>query len=151
MKIVIQRVKNAHVSVEHEKVGEISEGFVLLVGFVEGDTEKDYQKAADKIAGIRLFDDENGVMNRSIIDIKGAILSISQFTLAADAKKGNRPSYIQAMEPHQANQFYQAFNQHLRGHGIVVEEGVFQADMKVSLVNDGPVTIILNIENGKVI
>lgn len=151
MKVVIQKVKDAKVIVDEEIVGQVSHGYMLLVGIEDGDTAADIKKASDKIAAIRLFDDENGKINRSIQDVGGAILSISQFTLAADCRKGNRPSFINAMEPVMANTLFESFNTGLRHHGIHVETGIFQTHMNVILDNDGPITIVLNIKDGKVI
>lgn len=151
MKIVIQKVKEAKVIVDSESVGAIQEGFMLLVGIEVDDGERDIQKAADKIAQIRLFEDADGKMNRSIQEVGGKILSISQFTLAADARKGNRPSFIGAMRPELANEYFEQFNAKLREHGIEVQTGKFQHHMNVILDNDGPVTVILTIKDGKVI
>ena len=139
------------VSVENKIVGKIDKGLMLLVGFTYGDTEKEIDYLIDKIVHLRIFDDENGVMNQSLLDVSGSILSISQFTLYADTRKGRRPSYIKALNGEEANTLYQLFNQKLRQFTIV-EEGIFGADMKVDFINDGPVTIILEKEgdnNGK--
>ncbi|AZK43714.1 MULTISPECIES: D-aminoacyl-tRNA deacylase [Erysipelothrix] len=151
MKIVIQKVKEAKVVVDQAIVGEIKQGYMLLVGMETGDSDADIKKAVDKIASIRLFDDAEGKINLSIQDVGGAILSISQFTLAADCRKGNRPSFSNAMEPTQANTMFEAFNTGLRNHGLKVETGIFQTHMNVILDNDGPITIMLNIKDGKVI
>lgn len=151
MKIVIQKVKRASVAVDNNVVGEIGIGYLLLVGFESTDTFLDAEKAASKISSMRLFNDENGKINRSIYDVKGSILSVSQFTLSANIQKGNRPSFIDAMNPEMANEFFQGFNNLLREKGIQVETGQFQADMEVSLINDGPVTIIMNVKDGKVL
>lgn len=151
MKIVIQKVKRASVAVDNNVVGEIGIGYLLLVGFESTDTFLDAEKAASKISSMRLFNDENGKINRSIYDVNGSILSVSQFTLSANIQKGNRPSFIDAMNPEMANEFFQGFNNLLREKGIQVETGQFQADMEVSLVNDGPVTIIMNVKDGKVL
>lgn len=142
MKVIVQRSLNSKVEVEQKIVGEIKRGFVLLVGFHVDDTEDDINYMINKILNLRIFDDENGVMNRSILDEKASILSISQFTLYANTKKGNRPSYIEAMRPEKAILLYDKFNQKLREQ-IHVETGIFGADMKVSITNDGPVTIVL--------
>ncbi len=150
MKIVIQRVLDASVSVEGECVGAIEHGLVLLVGLEEGDSEKDLEVASLKISKLRIFDDEDGIMNKSVLDVGGSILSISQFTLAADLRKGNRPSYIQALKPECANEYYEKFNESLRKCGLSVETGIFQAHMNVVLNNDGPVTLIMNVKDGKV-
>lgn len=151
MKLVIQRVLDASVEVNQEIVGSIQEGLLILVGIEEGDTLGDVFLAARKVSKLRIFDDENGVMNRSILDSQGSILSISQFTLAADVRKGNRPSYINAMNAHDADAFYNIFNEALRKENIIVETGVFQTHMNVRLNNDGPVTIIIQIQDGKII
>ena len=151
MKVIVQRCMKASVSVENKIVGKIDKGLMLLVGFTYGDTEKEIDYLIDKIVHLRIFDDENGVMNQSLLDVSGSILSISQFTLYADTRKGRRPSYIKALNGEEANTLYQLFNQKLRQFNIV-EEGIFGADMKVDFINDGPVTIILEKEgdnNGK--
>lgn len=142
MKVIVQRSLNSKVEVDQKIVGEIKKGFVLLVGFHADDTEEDLNYMVKKILNLRIFDDENGVMNRSILDEQASILSISQFTLYANTKKGNRPSYIEAMRPENAILLYDKFNQKLKEQ-IHVETGIFGADMKVSITNDGPVTIVL--------
>lgn len=143
MKAVIQRVLNASVSVDGKVVGSCNEGFMILLGAAKGDTEAEAELLARKIANLRVFCDENDKMNLSILDIKGEILAISQFTLLADVKKGNRPSFINALEPIEAERLYKYFCEQLKFNGISkVSEGIFGADMKVSLINDGPVTII---------
>ena len=148
MRIVLQRVKSASVSIEGSVVGEISQGFLLLVGVGPEDTSDDASYLARKIAGMRIFSDENEKMNLSIDQVGGKILSVSQFTLFADTKKGNRPSFTGAASPEAANQLYEEFNEKLRTeYGLTVETGEFGADMQVSLVNDGPVTIILDTKN----
>ena len=148
MRIVLQRVKSASVSIEGSVVGEINQGFLLLVGVGPDDTRDDASYLARKIAGMRIFSDENGKMNLSIDQVGGKILSVSQFTLFADTKKGNRPSFTGAAIPEAANQLYEEFNEKLRTeYGLTVETGEFGADMQVSLVNDGPVTIILDTKN----
>ena len=145
MKAVIQRVKKALVTVENEVVGSCNEGYMILFGAIEGDTKEDISLLARKVSALRIFCDEEGKMNKSILDIGGEVLCISQFTLGADTKKGNRPSFIKAMEPKKASEYYDLFCQELLDLGIKrVEKGVFGADMQVSLVNDGPVTIILD-------
>lgn len=143
MKLVVQRSKKSFVQVSNRVVGKIENGLVLLVGLVKGDTVKDLEYMCKKVVNLRIFDDENKVMNKSIIDVNGSILSISQFTLAANTKKGNRPSYIDAMEADKAKELYQTFNQMLRQY-VQVEEGIFQADMLVNIENDGPITILLD-------
>ena len=148
MRIVLQRVKSASVSIEGTVVGEIEQGFLLLVGVGPDDTRDDASYLARKIAGMRIFSDENGKMNLSIDQIEGKILSVSQFTLFADTKKGNRPSFTGAASPEAANKLYEEFNEILRTeYGLIVETGEFGADMQVSLVNDGPVTILLDTKN----
>ncbi len=142
MKIVVQRVKNAKVEVENEVVGSIGNGLMLLVSFTQTDNETNIDYMVKKVLGLRIFDDENGIMNKSVVDINGSILSISQFTLYGDASKGNRPSYIKALNGEEAVKLYNLFNEKLKNH-IKVETGKFGAEMEVSLLNDGPVTIIL--------
>ena len=142
MKVVVQRSKKSSVSINNKIVGKIDKGLVILVGFTDSDTIKDIDYIVRKIVNLRIFDDENGVMNKSIKDIGGSILSISQFTLYADTKKGNRPSYIKAMNGNDATKLYDIFNDKLREY-VNVETGVFGADMMVSISNDGPVTIII--------
>lgn len=143
MKIIVQRSLESSVSVNGNIVGKIDKGLVLLVGFTEGDSLSDIEYMVKKVSNLRIFDDEAGIMNRSILDIDGSILSISQFTLYGDAKKGNRPSYIKALTSSRANPLYEEFNRKLSEVGIKVETGIFGADMKVNITNDGPVTIIL--------
>lgn len=148
MRIVLQRVKSASVAIEGTVVGEIEQGFLLLVGVGPDDTRDDASYLARKIAGMRIFSDENGKMNLSIDQVGGKILSVSQFTLFADTKKGNRPSFTGAASPEAANKLYEEFNEILRTeYGLIVETGEFAADMQVSLVNDGPVTILLDTKN----
>ena len=147
MKIVLQRSKEAKVEVNNEIVGSIDYGLVLLVGFTHNDTIKEIDYMVDKVINLRIFDDENGIMNKSLLDIKGSILSISQFTLYADSRKGRRPSYVNALSSDKAKELYEIFNNKLKEQNINVETGIFQADMKISLTNDGPVTIILEKEN----
>ncbi|MDF9838160.1 MULTISPECIES: D-aminoacyl-tRNA deacylase [unclassified Breznakia] len=146
MKVVIQRVSHAQVAVDEKVVGAIGEGFLLLVGISNDDEVGVIDKMVRKIVNMRIFEDAEGKMNRSIIDIDGEILSISQFTLYADCKKGNRPGFTQAARPEQAIALYEAFNEQLKASLKKVESGVFGADMKVSLLNDGPVTIVLDSE-----
>lgn len=143
MKIVVQRVKSASVKVNSEIVSSIDHGLLLLVGFEKNDTMSDVLKLAKKVVSLRIFDDEDGKMNLSVQQVRGAILSVSQFTLAALTKKGNRPSFIEAMEPQLAQEYFETFNEEVKKLGIEVKSGVFQAHMDVSLVNDGPVTILL--------
>lgn len=142
MRVVVQRSGNARCTVDGKITGEIENGLVLLVGFTAGDNEETIDWMIRKILHLRIFDDEQGVMNKSILDVGGKILSISQFTLYADTKKGNRPSYIQALNGEQASTLYDIFNQKL-AENISVETGIFGADMQISLVNQGPVTILL--------
>ncbi len=142
MKIVAQRVTQAQVEVDNKVVGKIDNGLMLLVSFTSTDTEKNIDWMVKKVLNLRIFDDSSGKMNLSVQDIKGSILSISQFTLYADATKGNRPSYINALNGKEAIKLYDKFNEKLREQ-IKVETGIFGAEMKVSLLNDGPVTIIL--------
>lgn len=145
MRAVIQRVKNASVDINGATVGKCGVGFMILFCAVEGDTESDIELLARKTTNLRIFEDEDGKMNKSIIDIDGEVLCISQFTLAADTKKGNRPSFINAMEPVTAEKYYKMYCEALKSNGIKnVETGEFGADMQVSLVNDGPVTIVLD-------
>ena len=142
MKLVVQRVTSSSVEVDKKIVGKIDKGLMLLVSFTEGDNEKNIDWMVNKVLNLRIFDDENGIMNKSVLDVGGSILSISQFTLYGDANKGNRPSYINALRGEEAVKLYNEFNDKLKNH-IKVETGVFGADMKVSLINDGPVTILL--------
>ena len=143
MKVVLQRTKQASVTVNQEVTGSISHGYMLLVGITHEDTMKDVDYCARKVAEIRLFEDEEGKMNRSIHEVDGQILSVSQFTLYADTKKGRRPSFVNAARPDIAKPLWDAFNDALRAYGLHVETGIFGADMDVALVNDGPVTIII--------
>lgn len=143
MRVVLQRVKEASVTVEGAVTGQIDQGFLLLVGITHDDTLEQVNWLADKIAGLRVFEDEEERMNRSLQDVKGKILSVSQFTLYGDIKKGRRPAFTEAAKPDLANELYEAFNARLRQQGIVVETGQFGAMMDVALVNDGPVTLIL--------
>ena len=144
MRVVVQRSKYSKVEVDSKLVNEIPFGLVLLVGFTEGDSEKKIEKIAKKIVNLRIFDDENGVMNKSILDVGGQILSISQFTLYGDANKGNRPSYIKALNGKEAIKLYESFNMELNKY-VKTLSGVFGADMEVSILNDGPVTILLEV------
>ena len=142
MKVVVQRSKKSSVSVDGKMVSSIDKGLVLLVGFTEGDTEEKIANMVRKIVNLRIFDDEGGVMNKSILDVGGSILSISQFTLYGDATKGNRPSYIKAMKGDKAIVLYEKFNAELNKY-VESLPGVFGADMEVSITNSGPVTILL--------
>lgn len=142
MKVVVQRSKYSKVEVDGKLINAINSGLVLLVGFTQTDTEKEIVTMARKIANLRIFDDENGVMNKSILDVGGEILSISQFTLYGDATKGNRPSYIKALNGKEAIKLYELFNKELSKY-VETKPGIFGADMQVSIHNDGPITIIL--------
>ena len=146
MKKVIQRVKRASVSIDNELYNQIQQGLLLLVGVAPDDAQEDVAYAARKIANMRIFSDDEDKMNLSVKDVNGEILSISQFTLYADTKKGNRPAFIGAAQPDLASQLYDDFNE-LLGREIPVKTGVFAADMQVELVNDGPVTIVLDTKN----
>ena len=150
MRIVVQRCSRAEVRIEGNSVGKIGQGFMLLVGITETDTTAEADLLAKKIAQLRVFEDEAGKMNLAIRDVGGAILSISQFTLYADCRKGNRPSFIRAARPEQASPLYDYFNETLRTtYGLTVETGRFGADMKVDFINDGPVTILLDTDELK--
>lgn len=142
MKVLVQRSLESSVEVDNKITGQIDKGLVLLVGFTLGDTVEDIDYLVKKVVNLRIFDDENSIMNKSILDVGGSILSISQFTLYADTRKGNRPSYIEAMKGEEAIKMYELFNQKLEEH-VNVQKGIFGADMKVSITNDGPVTIML--------
>jgi len=144
MRLVIQRVLESSVSVDGNVVGRIGHGFMVLCGVEDGDSQADLKYCIDKTAGLRVFEDENGKMNRSILDVGGEILAVSQFTLHGDVRRGKRPSFITAARPELAVPMYEAYCQGLRDVGIHVETGIFQADMKVSLINDGPVTILID-------
>lgn len=145
MRVVIQRVTQASVTIEGKVCGAVENGFMILVGIEESDNETDIEWLSKKIVNLRVFDDDNGVMNRSILDIDGNILLISQFTLHAMVAKGNRPSYIRAAKPEISIPIYEKFIESLEEHlGKKIEHGVFGADMKVSLVNNGPVTILID-------
>lgn len=147
MRVLVQRSLNSNVSVDNKIVGKINNGLVLLVGFTDEDNIEDIKYLVKKVINLRIFDDENGVMNKSVLDVKGEILSISQFTLYADTKKGNRPSYINALNGQEATKLYDLFNEELRNNDIKVETGIFGSDMKVNILNDGPVTILLESRN----
>ena len=143
MKVIVQRAKESKVLVNNKVVGEISFGLVLLVAFTNNDNSKIIDDMIDKIINLRIFDDENNVMNKSLIDVNGQILSISQFTLYANCEKGRRPSYIEALNSNEALKLYNEFNDKIRNKNINLSEGIFGADMQVHITNDGPVTIIL--------
>ena len=142
MKIILQKVKKASVSVENKVVGSIDKGYCLLVGVHKESTEEDAKYLVKKVAQARLFEDENDKINLSLKDVGGSILSVSQFTLYADTKKGNRPSFTSAAGAEKANQLYEKFNEFLREEGVTVETGIFQTMMEVNIVNDGPITIV---------
>ena len=142
MKIVLQKVKKASVSVDNKIVGSIDKGYCLLVGVHKESTEEDAKYLAKKISQARLFENENDKINLSLKDVGGSILSVSQFTLYADTKKGNRPSFTSAAGAEKANELYEKFNEYLREEGVKVETGIFQTMMEVNIVNDGPVTIV---------
>ncbi|MBA4543192.1 MULTISPECIES: D-aminoacyl-tRNA deacylase [Thermoactinomyces] len=143
MRIVLQRVKEASVTVNNECTGAVGHGLLLLVGFTQGDTEEDLRYLADKVVNLRIFEDETGKMNHSLLDVGGSILSVSQFTLYGDCRKGRRPNFMDAAKPDLAEPLYRRFNEILREYGVKVETGIFGAMMEVSLVNDGPVTLLL--------
>ncbi|QGV04633.1 D-aminoacyl-tRNA deacylase [Lactobacillus acetotolerans] len=145
MRVVIQRVNHAQVDIDGKTIGKIGKGLLLLVGIKEGDELATIKKAADKIAKMRIFEDENGKTNLSLKDVKSEILSVSQFTLLANTKKGNRPSFVHAMRPPKSKELWEDFNQELKNAGFKVETGKFGADMQVSLENDGPFTIVLDL------
>lgn len=142
MKVIVQRSLESSVSVNNRVVGSIDKGLVILVGFANKDASSDIDYIIKKVINLRIFDDECGIMNKSILDVGGSILSISQFTLYADTKKGNRPSYINAMNGQNAIKLYDEFNEKLSKY-VHVEKGIFGEDMKVSITNDGPITIII--------
>ena len=143
MKIVLQRVKYASVKVDGETIGKIDNGYLLLFGVGQEDTEEECRRLGDKIIGLRIFSDENDKINLNLESVNGSILVVPQFTLYADCRKGNRPNFIQAAKPEDANRLYEYFVEYLRSKGQKVETGSFGADMKVELLNDGPFTIIL--------
>ena len=143
MKVIVQRVVDASVAVDGKIVGKIDKGYMLLVGFTHSDTFANCEAMAKKVKNLRIFEDDNGKMNLNLASINGKILSISQFTLYGDTSEGNRPSFVKAMGPDEAKKLYLYFNECLRNLDVIVEEGIFQADMKVKFTNDGPVTIIL--------
>lgn len=144
MRCLLQRVSTASVSVDGKTVGSIGKGYMLLFGAAPNDDEETANALARKIAALRVFEDENGKMNKSIADVCGSVLAVSQFTLYADCRKGNRPSFTAACPPARANELYEYFCNALRELGVHTEQGVFGADMQVSLINDGPVTVMLD-------
>ena len=146
MRTLIQRVSEASVVVDGETIGQIGRGLLVLVCAMDGDADKQAEFLARKVANLRIFEDEQGKMNKSILDVGGSALVVSQFTLAADTSRGNRPGFSRAAHPEEGNRLYKLFSGRLTEHGIIVEMGTFGADMKVRLVNDGPVTIWLDTE-----
>ena len=144
MKVVLQRVSEASVKVDNQIVGEIGKGLMLLIGVDESDENSDADWLVKKILDVRVFSDDEGKMNHSVKDINGEILCISQFTLISDYKKGNRPSYIKAARPEKAIPLFEYFKEELKKSGLKTESGIFGADMKVSLINDGPVTLVFD-------
>lgn len=150
MQAVLQRVRQASVVVDQQTVGEIGQGWLVLVGIANQDDVTDIEYIANKISGLRCFSDQEGKMNLSLADIKGELLVVSQFTLLADCRKGRRPSFVNAAPPEKANELYRKLIEVLKKSTPIVKEGVFQADMQVSLINDGPVTIILNSREARV-
>jgi D-tyrosyl-tRNA(Tyr) deacylase len=144
MKIILQRVSQASCTVEGQTISSIDRGYLLLVGFKHGDGQKEADHLAKKVAHLRIYEDQDGKLNHNILEQENhAILSISQFTVYGDTKKGNRPSFTEAMPPEQANELYQYFNKKLASYGLIVKEGKFQHHMSIALINDGPVTILL--------
>ena len=143
MRLVIQRVKEAKVEIENNVVGKINQGFLVLIGITHDDNKEKAEYLANKLCKLRVFTDENDKMNLGLKDVKGELLIVSQFTLYADCSQGNRPSFIEAAKPEQANELYECFCDLCKDNGIHVEKGIFGADMKITLINDGPVTIIL--------
>lgn len=148
MRCVIQRVTEAWVTSEGEETGRIDKGFMVLIGVCQEDTDKDLKYMAEKVPNLRIFEDDEGKMNRSLKDVGGAILAVSQFTLYGDARGGRRPAFIEAARPDEANALYEKLVAAWRAQGLTVETGVFRTHMEVSLVNDGPVTILLDSKKG---
>lgn len=144
MRAVVQRVKKSSVTVDNKITGEIDHGLMVLIGVEDGDGEKDASYIAEKVTGLRIFEDEEGKMNLSVMDVKGDILAVSQFTLLGDVRKGKRPSFTRAAAPETANDLYRKVIAMIEEKGVHVEEGIFQAEMMVEIHNDGPVTILLD-------
>ncbi len=144
MRAVVQRVASARVEVDRQTVGEIGKGLLVLVGVADTDRARDADWMAERVAGLRVFDDAAGKMNLSVKEVDGAVLAVSQFTLLGDCRKGRRPSYVKAAVPEQAESLYQRFMEQLRAKGLLVATGAFRTQMRVSLVNDGPVTLLLD-------
>ena len=144
MRLVVQRVLESSVKVDGREVGRVGKGFMVLCGVEDGDTQDDVRYCVDKTVNLRIFEDDEGKMNRSILDDGGEILAISQFTLHGEGRHGRRPSFIRAARPELAGPMYEAYCQGLRDAGVHVETGIFQTDMKVSLINDGPVTLLID-------
>lgn len=144
MRAVVQRVKKSSVTVDDKITGKIGHGLMVLIGVEDGDDEKDASYIAEKVTGLRIFEDEEGKMNRSVMDVKGDILAVSQFTLLGDVRKGKRPSFTKAAAPESANDLYRKVIGMIEEKGVHVEEGIFQAEMMVEIHNDGPVTILLD-------
>ncbi len=151
MRVVIQRVTEASVTVDENIVGSINEGFLILLGAVSGDTKKDVEVLVNKIAKLRIFPDQDGKSNLSIQDVNGEVLVVSQFTLAADCRKGNRPSFVNAGGADEANDLYEYFKEYAKPFFKKVESGIFGADMKVRLLNDGPFTIVMDCKDGVIL
>lgn len=151
MKAVVQRVSKAQVTVNGGVIGKIDQGLLVLLGVTHNDTEQDIETIINKLIHLRIFEDEQQKMNLSLLDVGGSILSVSQFTLYGDIRKGRRPSFVHAAEPEYANRLYEKFNERLRSYGIHVETGSFGAMMEVSLVNHGPVTFVIETVDGKLV
>lgn len=149
MKVVVQRSKNSHVTVAGNIVGSIEMGLVVLLGVGEKDTESDIDYLVNKIINLRIFEDDEGKLNKSLLDLDGEVLLVSQFTLYGDTRKGRRPSFIHAAHPEKANQYYELFKKKLIGHGVKTATGIFQTDMEVHIINDGPVTILIDTDEQK--
>jgi len=151
LKAVVQRVKEANVTVNGEIVGKIDKGLLVLLGVTHGDTEQDIDVIANKLVNLRIFEDDEQKMNLSLLDVGGSVLSVSQFTLYGDIRKGRRPSFVNAAEPTFAEEMYEKFNEKVRSYDIHVETGSFGAMMEVSLINDGPVTFVIETIDGKLV